>query len=200
MRSIPACAGEPRATVPSPPLSTVYPRVCGGTSGSSKLLTSSGGLSPRVRGNRIGELPEPEAERSIPACAGEPAISRSAVCPIMVYPRVCGGTIRIHTFKGCDFGLSPRVRGNRQGGDNECSRCRSIPACAGEPGCSSSKKTPHKVYPRVCGGTGQVWDRVSPHGGLSPRVRGNLLPGAPRGTSARSIPACAGEPLRFYGS
>ena len=55
------------------------------------------------------------------------------------------------------------------------------------------------VYPRVCGGTGKHIC-VAPCGrGLSPRVRGNR--GALDLTTGktRSIPACAGEPLRVMG-
>ena len=52
-----------------------------------------------------------------------------------------------------------------------------------------------RVYPRVCGGAKVL---ESPHAsprGLSPRVRGSLMPGSPRHGLAWSIPACAGEPL-----
>ena len=70
--SIPACAGEP------PPLglrrrtSSVYPRVCGGTSRASPKPTSCSGLSPRVRGNQEDADGRIWVTRSIPACAGEP--------------------------------------------------------------------------------------------------------------------------------
>ena len=53
MGSIPACAGEPR-------------RERAGKQGQGL------GLSPRVRGNRIGLDFVPLIEGSIPACAGEP--------------------------------------------------------------------------------------------------------------------------------
>ena len=51
--------------------------------------------------------------RSIPACAGEPALAVSIVLRAMVYPRVCGGTLIgfLNPVEG--NGLSPRVRGNR---------------------------------------------------------------------------------------
>ena len=52
-RSIPACAGEPDAARPGPEPPSVYPRVCGGTSGLSLIGQGGGGLSPRVRGNPI---------------------------------------------------------------------------------------------------------------------------------------------------
>ena len=49
--SIPACAGEPSTRSASSPTSTVYPRVCGGTSTSISTPLTGTGLSPRVRGN-----------------------------------------------------------------------------------------------------------------------------------------------------
>ena len=51
-RSIPACAGEPTRRNRLKPLTTVYPRVCGGTSVGTGAWSETLGLSPRVRGNR----------------------------------------------------------------------------------------------------------------------------------------------------
>ena len=50
-RSIPACAGEPFTAWVRCQDSTVYPRVCGGTSPSVNRRFARTGLSPRVRGN-----------------------------------------------------------------------------------------------------------------------------------------------------
>ena len=50
-----------------------------------------------------------------------------------VYPRVCGGTVRLRRRPHCDWGLSPRVRGNRRPVRVDVVREGSIPACAGEP-------------------------------------------------------------------
>ena len=49
--SIPACAGEPLYGIRRPPLSAVYPRVCGGTTSTDNQRIAANGLSPRVRGN-----------------------------------------------------------------------------------------------------------------------------------------------------
>ena len=90
--SIPACAGEPRYQhVPGLPC-PVYPRVCGGTSNSSRLSISFAGLSPRVRGNPEDLTGEQRPQGSIPACAGEPVSVPYAAVFAEVYPRVCGGT------------------------------------------------------------------------------------------------------------
>ena len=91
-RSIPACAGEPPVPVMKAFSCGVYPRVCGGTNHAASALGRRIGLSPRVRGNP-GDAPQPGAEgRSIPACAGEPAVVDGDVVGLEVYPRVCGGT------------------------------------------------------------------------------------------------------------
>ena len=173
-RSIPACAGEPL------PLRIF------------RLLRS--GLSPRVRGNRVGEFDRCQAERSIPACAGEPAGMPECGKESEVYPRVCGGTVRLPRAGTLRKGLSPRVRGNRAAMCETCGGYRSIPACAGEPLKQAWMRIISKVYPRVCGGTPARPGRCLVLRGLSPRVRGNLPIKNPDNVRVRSIPACAGEP------
>ena len=175
LRSIPACAGEPRHI--------------------RRRRRPAPGLSPRVRGNPWAGIVHWSNQRSIPACAGEPSPIRSPrqqgesipacagepkflLCSsgqTQVYPRVCGGTRG--SWRRCSWrkGLSPRVRGNRNHIRQPHTPVyrRSIPACAGEPLLGVWIPQPNKVYPRVCGGTVcqrtlQVLGR-----GLSPRVRGN---------------------------
>ena len=172
-RSIPACAGEPREHDHAAPAKRVYPRVCGGTSAFSDAVPVSGGLSPRVRGNHRPQDIESREERSIPACAGEPAWMRLLSGRLAVYPRVCGGTEKGEILAVMIGGLSPRVRGNPDVVTPVASAAGSIPACAGEPCCGGPAARKARVYPRVCGGTA-IRKRQSPaRGGLSPRVRGN---------------------------
>ena len=107
---------------------------------------------------------------------------------------MCGGTGGC-AILGIAVGLSPRVRGNpaRPRASPDCPG--SIPACAGEPPDDRRRPPCPEVYPRVCGGTAASGGGVSECPGLSPRVRGNPPESAPPAPSARSIPACAGEPL-----
>ena len=153
------------------------------------------GLSPRVRGNPMGQWRGSNSPGSIPACAGEPSCYR---------PGTRGKK-----------GLSPRVRGNPSNKVYGVIAGGSIPACAGEPPAGCRRCAAPRVYPRVCGGTrgrhparggrGGVYPRVCGgtwtmmrylqlEEGLSPRVRGNhdVLLGLP--APFGSIPACAGEP------
>ena len=107
---------------------------------------------------------------------------------------MCGGTISRSTPGSDSRGLSPRVRGNHCVGGSRVEDVRSIPACAGEPTPGMVVTSDGKVYPRVCGGTRRNNIPVNYEGGLSPRVRGNLLSCALMVGGLRSIPACAGEP------
>ena len=91
-RSIPACAGEPFVYETMYAMRRVYPRVCGGTRGSSCEIGCPYGLSPRVRGNQPVKTGRGNPAGSIPACAGEPAFLCALCWSSRVYPRVCGGT------------------------------------------------------------------------------------------------------------
>ena len=135
LRSIPACAGEPWPLCASETLSRVYPRVCGGTTLNRGKMAIVSGLSPRVRGNPAMTACRSASSRSIPACAGEPWCLLLPVFQCGVYPRVCGGTLSLHSSGVRPYGLSPRVRGNRGIPHSQNHQKWSIPACAGEPDC-----------------------------------------------------------------
>ena len=112
-RSIPACAGEPWFSGRSSVRIAVYPRVCGGTDSLLRTTGAEGGLSPRVRGNHTEAQWSITGHGSIPACAGEPSWCARLRPVQRVYPRVCGGTLRVCAASAYDSGLSPRVRGNQ---------------------------------------------------------------------------------------
>ena len=71
----------------------VYPRVRGGTTAKAKRTIDGKGLSPRARGNQSILTYIRVHQRSIPACAGEPAVHRFRIVAEQVYPRVRGGTV-----------------------------------------------------------------------------------------------------------
>ena len=172
----------------------VYPRVCGGTQIMPPRGRRRHGLSPRVRGNQAVDAVVRREAGSIPACAGEPQSQRGVARQPKVYPRVCGGTSEPENPAELDWGLSPRVRGNREKVHSAPHVSGSIPACAGEPMKWLPRLCGSSVYPRVCGGTGGGGGSGCAWPGLSPRVRGNPA-GARKGKySPGSIPACAGEP------
>ena len=152
-RSIPAPAGEPAPRRCGTSIVTVYPRACGGTSQECHFVTSTVGLSPRLRGNPCRRAPSSSMMGSIPAPAGEPACGTTCWGYSEVYPRACGGTWPLVYEYWDDWGLSPRLRGNLI--VQWLALGQSV------------------VYPRACGGTGQSsWDDAKT-AGLSPRLRGN---------------------------
>ena len=132
-RSIPARAGEPIIGQAPNGLDKVYPRACGGTAAQDRHVTAYDGLSPRVRGNRVGPAVANCGRRSIPARAGEPSCFPDVSRILPVYPRACGGTNDGGGIADPGKGLSPRVRGNPAGSLPGKSLTRSIPARAGEP-------------------------------------------------------------------
>ncbi len=193
-RSIPACTGEPASYILSRTIVSVYPRVYGGTFGSSIIHHPLYGLSPRVRGNLCRENMLDVVNRSIPACTGEPNGCKIAAMLEWVYPRVYGGTVSLESITTFLQGLSPRVRGNPIRFHNRRSCIRSIPACTGEPICYRLTEAIERVYPRVYGGTERRLFFEFDFMGLSPRVRGNHIWKESLHDSYRSIPACTGEP------
>ena len=111
-RTIPACAGEPHCCQTNTKATEDYPRVCGGTTDDEYDALADEGLSPRVRGNLLGQVIAIARLWTIPACAGEPAPSSATGAIDKDYPRVCGGTIFKPMLENNSHGLSPRVRGN----------------------------------------------------------------------------------------
>ena len=193
--SIPAGAGQPSASSPLGQRNGVYPRGCGATAIEPIGDFPVNGLSPRVRGNRVGGgRPVPRAW-SIPAGAGQPPSWRDPPAAPGVYPRGCGATRVALGDLPQDPGLSPRVRGNPRGPGRSAAGSGSIPAGAGQPFSLADVHGIREVYPRGCGATsqallGQVEDR-----GLSPRVRGNRTGRRATRPSPGSIPAGAGQPF-----
>ena len=110
------------------------------------------GLSPRVRGSRRALIEDSIQFGSIPAGAGEPTFPCNHLTGWRVYPRGCGGAGVADTILNEAGGLSPRVRGSRDGGLFQIDNGGSIPAGAGEPHFGRIIKPIHWVYPRGCGG------------------------------------------------
>ena len=110
-----------------------YPRECGGTIDVAGDVSPESGLSPRVRGNRLAAEGDALRAGPIPASAGEPVPRASFHPQARAYPRECGGTFPNLFIDQVGMGLSPRVRGNHFGLNNEFDRMGPIPASAGEP-------------------------------------------------------------------
>ena len=198
-------------------LSAVYPRACGGTVAGLVDIGGAAGLSPRLRGNQLHESAvelfarglsprlrgnHPESNRiirrrigSIPAPAGEPWHPTAQPRNPGVYPRACGGTPLTPGYRQSNVdGLSPRLRGNPAYAGGTGHVRGSIPAPAGEPMMSATASWAKPVYPRACGGTSWYSRIICSSWGLSPRLRGNLLPCAAEPSWATAVypRACGG--------
>ena len=195
-RSIPACAGQPIGVTRAFRAKLVYPRVRGATKYRKNAGAVPPGLSPRARGNQGPSRHRRAARGSIPACAEQPPCIIPTTKIITVYPRVRGATDGKNVSLGHFSGLSPRARGNPLCRALRLLSGRSIPACAGQPRIPRSAPRMAKVYPRVRGATYVGEIRTRPFRGLSPRARGNPHEMARSIFVVRSIPACAGQPLR----
>jgi len=130
-RFIPACAGNTRGSSDGQGGAPVHPRVCGEHPVQMRLTVEPLGSSPRVRGTRApAETPVGEG-RFIPACAGNTADHKGALCPLAVHPRVCGEHIPTSNPVPPTTGSSPRVRGTPEQDLQLHVVQRFIPACAG---------------------------------------------------------------------
>ena len=193
-RSIPACAGKPRAQPHPNPVVWVHPRVCGGASQLDQCRVNLCGPSPRVRGSPAhGALDHPQP-RSIPACAGEPRSTPRRAGRRRVHPRVCGGAEQGRQRWMHAQGPSPRVRGSPVRRVVCAYAGGSIPACAGEPMRTSQTGYGDRVHPRVCGGARRCAGRPPPGRGPSPRVRGSLRLALSWLVADGSIPASPQSP------
>ena len=199
IRSIPACAGPPRAKRSRGFLTKVYPRMCGATELCTRHGLSLAGLSPHVRGHPAARSPDRGRAGSIPACAGPPGCRSGGRCCLWVYPRMCGATKFSRAVSCLSTGLSPHVRGHRRSFPPGHPWPGSIPACAGPPQKPARTSSSTRVYPRMCGATSASNPRKAFATGLSPHVRGHpnvRPPDVRRGVVlVGSIPACAGPPI-----
>ena len=198
--SIPACAGKPRVSSPSPRRRRVHPRVCGEATGILGAAVKHAGPSPRVRGSLHITNRTANHRGSIPACAGKPGGRRPAWPPTTVHPRVCGeAALRAPVLRKAP-GPSPRVRGSRLRPASCASSTGSIPACAGKPSGSASSRRQGWVHPRVCGEAYAGNTSIGIPMGPSPRVRGSPRHRPCAAADVGSIPACAGKPAAgFFG-
>ncbi len=174
----------------------VYPRACGGAAWARLADMKIWGLSPRMRGSRLGDPRQHPAVGSIPAHAGEPASGSCCCRRGWVYPRACGGALLTMLRLDGIEGLSPRMRGSPVVDLTAVEVFGSIPAHAGEPCRRLPASRPTRVYPRACGGAEIVQLLRIRELGLSPRMRGSLTRPINGRERLGSIPAHAGEPSR----
>ena len=137
-----------------------------------------------------------EAERFIPAPAGNTAIVTGIDLRYSVHPRACGEHNMDTTQRTHTNGSSPRLRGTHLRPCPHAKFVRFIPAPAGNTGAAARRKTSHPVHPRACGEHAQQgYDRVA-NDGSSPRLRGTPMVLSINSRKTRFIPAPAGNTSR----
>ena len=151
------------------------------------------GSSPRLRGTVSVQAFAFPFSRFIPAPAGNGFTDSVKDTGRPVHPRACGERCHRDAHEHSQHGSSPRLRGTVQTMVLPNGLRRFIPAPAGN-GVSTGIRYPTgAVHPRACGERLQSALLDSSQLGSSPRLRGtgeNLSPGS---SSARFIPAPAGN-------
>ena len=213
-RFIPAPAGNRAGSVPWPSRSAVHPRACGEQPANPWRYPWGYGSSPRLRGTGIpGQaallgrrfIPAPAGNRSAPSSPHRPPNGSSPRLRGTVHglqegsvsgrfiPAPAGNSVPEGVVSPDQHGSSPRLRGTGCGLNWPPDACRFIPAPAGNRIARRAETIIRSVHPRACGE--QIRSRYSlpTTGGSSPRLRGTGLPGGPKPSSDRFIPAPAGN-------
>ncbi len=192
-RFIPAPAGNGLAAAATATLQAVYPRACGERRGSTVQPSNSHGLSPRLRGTGRQGPDQFSGTRFIPAPAGNGPRHRQGYYELPVYPRACGERAINSLVNVVRGGLSPRLRGTAAPVGRHTGPARFIPAPAGNGLGFQLLLALAQVYPRACGErTFKALGNFAADG-LSPRLRGTVVPIAQRTRAGRFIPAPAGN-------
>ncbi len=192
-RFIPAPAGNAWARPSRCAAPPVHPRASG-----ERLVRGGGqhqtaGSSPRQRGTqRWPGLPLHD-ERFIPAPAGNAQAADGAGPSRPVHPRASGERALCAMQLLPSTGSSPRQRGTHSTPISSSSRCRFIPAPAGnaKPPCLPARLSP--VHPRASGERARRCNHRRASCGSSPRQRGTLAGPFKRPRRGRFIPAPAGN-------
>ena len=194
--SIPACAGKPPCQCFPIRMLWVHPRVRGEAASWMVEATAGMGPSPRARGSRRQHDLNLVSVGSIPACAGKPSWTTTQTDRSWVHPRVRGEARRPAALSTFAWGPSPRARGSPRKPHPPSAASGSIPACAGKPRRHRREVPLVGVHPRVRGEAGTASWSTTPSEGPSPRARGSHRRSIGSRAPMRSIPACAGKPLK----
>ena len=150
-RFIPAWAGNSRMRGPTPPETTVHPRVGGEQHFDALHELPQFGSSPRGRGTVDTPLCRVSLARFIPAWAGNRWVR--CACPEIgpVHPRVGGEQCHPSRHLARAGGSSPRGRGTALLTEPAITGLRFIPAWAGNSKISTTAAETTPVHPRVGG-------------------------------------------------
>ena len=174
-RFIPAYAGNTRSCGPLHSRFPVHPRVCGEHMFVHASSALRRGSSPRMRGTLLSAHDGTEADRFIPAYAGNTVKMKRPGAGATVHPRVCGEHDVHALFRQHCLGSSPRMRGTLAVEILCLAAHRFIPAYAGNTSPPRFSRRRRSVHPRVCGEHPAKIARQLARPGSSPRMRGTLV-------------------------
>ncbi len=194
-RFIPARAGNAATNPQRFSHLPVHPRACGERRSIQGSASAYFGSSPRVRGTPATLQPLIEADRFIPARAGNAGKPDATGPASTVHPRACGERVGASLQADEEDGSSPRVRGTLDSGDLSRRQYRFIPARAGNAFRDPVRRGVQSVHPRACGERGKPPMTRTTVIGSSPRVRGTRFKNRIHLHCSRFIPARAGNAL-----
>ncbi len=154
---------------------------------------SSGGSSPRLRGTPGLLVAHPQADRFIPAPAGNTHQSGFQRVDLAVHPRACGEHFTTDAMSADSDGSSPRLRGTPLAVDLVTLLIRFIPAPAGNTSVADRPTASPPVHPRACGEHSISFCLLIDLSGSSPRLRGTPIGTGRLHEGGRFIPAPAGN-------
>ena len=193
---IPACAGSTHAHRCRLEQLRDHPRMCGEHFLVYYSDLDRPGSSPHVRGAPFLCLFGVVCPRIIPACAGSTIRLSLMTVPPRDHPRMCGEHMFWSLTGWCRTGSSPHVRGAQTSTSDQVELVGIIPACAGSTLRTSSRRSPPRDHPRMCGEHPRKERTNEQNPGSSPHVRGAHTQACSRPLHHGIIPACAGSTLR----
>ena len=133
------------------------------------------GLSPRIRGESGRHLCRLAALGIIPANTGRILPGPAASVSDRDHPREYGENCSTVITPACNCGSSPRIRGEYLWGFGEDSPIGIIPANTGRISSKSRSVQAKGDHPREYGENSITFKALHPHGGSSPRIRGEFF-------------------------
>ena len=144
-------------------------------------------------GTLLLHLQQFELGRFIPACAGNTTCNSPTTLPPSVHPRMRGEHPTTRGDGGNSGGSSPHARGTHFTAATTHHPLRFIPACAGNTGSWSARRSRGPVHPRMRGEHIHRDKERGQYVGSSPHARGTLAGSVIDHAAERFIPACAGN-------
>ena len=170
-----------------------HPRVCGENSSYCRLLSSSSGSPPRMRGKQ-GRIRQAGKNFGItPAHVGKTVRSNPSLACSVNHPRACGEN-RPRPSRPAQFrGSPPRMRGKLENGGIQTEEGGITPAHAGKTALGFSTVSRLSDHPRACGENSYLLQRRGRNTGSPPRMRGKLFSLLTLSLFSRITPAHAGK-------